>query len=762
MLRAKKTRGGKLARLAVLSGALTAATALTVGAAAPSPDLVAEQEQARLSEAVNVQLASIASALADVVRAYAEGKPPTEFPEELTALVPGLDRIGPQLLAALGSDENTAFIQGLSLVNLLNQLGVVLPDGIDLPIPDLDFLDLDLSDLGLNIITTGPPFFALNTLGLDLGSYIPAFPNQIANDINDTEYTSIDLADVPNPSLLLVADRFTKPPYNLNAAKALRAATEYCKANRCGPNTFSAGIPNLRLPFVLGWGPGALATGMAWDQVVADLPNQPGGTGVDAEDGRSLTLLTTILLRNWGRSNGGVAARFAPFFKLIGIDTVTPDFGVEQDGDATLVPIKVDATVEYDPFSDFAAWANPFTLANNAAAGVFPTYLLRSGVDPLGMLGSVIEPVLPALLGNVALGVLDSLPDDLQTELVPLLKVPCLGAGPACLVPLLAGFNVNNAGPFTIDVQQSAAGLIEQFLGVDIPDGYFATNEYLTFRQDALPLLEPARLPVDLINVVFGTNLSNPFADASEEALTSLVALGYTDVVRNADGTYTRTLDEAGLGANTGGVPFGTLPDNIDWRLVPADVLASLLRGFEKEFLDGEIPGVNDPADPQRNAIAALANLLGLGGLIDGGLINNLPELSESANVLSLPAPTALTNSAQQRVTFTPEASRSFVGGELETQNPPTQEVSKTTSELRPEDKALIESVPADARAERREALANKGDQAKKSVAAAADRVKGAVSDAHDQVRKAVDKTVDTVKKAVTPKKKEKATESAE
>ena len=90
-----------------------------------------------------------------------------------------------------------------------------------------------------------------------------------------------------------------------------------------------------------------------------------------------------------------------------------------------------------------------------------------------------------------------------------------------------------------------------------------------------MPLLEPARLPVDLANVLFGTNFSNPFADATEEALTSLVALGYTDVIRNPDGTYTRTLDDAGMGANTGGVPFGTLPDNINWEQVPEDVINS-------------------------------------------------------------------------------------------------------------------------------------------------------------------------------------------
>ena len=194
-----------------------------------------------------VELASVVSALNDVIAAYAAGKPPTEFPAELTALLPGLDQVGPQLLAALGSDENTEFIKNLSLVSLLTQLGVALPDGVELPLPDLGGLDLDLDGLGLNIITTGPPFFALNTLGLDLGTFVPAFPNQIADEINETEYTSLDLGDIPNPSFLAVIAKFRAAPYNYDLVKATRAATAYCSvAGRCGPDSFPLGIPNLR------------------------------------------------------------------------------------------------------------------------------------------------------------------------------------------------------------------------------------------------------------------------------------------------------------------------------------------------------------------------------------------------------------------------------------------------------------------------------------------------------------------------------------
>jgi hypothetical protein len=633
VLRAKKKRIAKAKRVALMTGVLTTAAALTMGAAAPSPTLVATDPATQfIGGNGNIQLASVVSALAEVIEAYAAGKPPAEFPAELTALLPGLDQIGPQLLTSLGSDQNTEFIKNLSLVSLLTQLGVALPDGLELSLPDLGGLDLDLGGLGLNIITTGGPFFLLNTLGLDLGTFVPAFPNQIADEINDTEYIDLDLGDVPNPSFLAVVSAFRAQNPSWSATKATRAALAYCTAGRCGPDTFPLGIPNLRLPITLGWGIGALATGMAWDQVVADLPNQPGGTAVGAEAGRSLTILTTILMQNPGRANGGALARFAPYLKLFGIDPVTPDFDVEQDGDAVLVPIKVDATVQYDPVADMASWANPFALANNVAAGVFPTYILRgSAVDPLGMVTAVIEPVLPGLLGNVAFGALGGLPTNLQTPVVPLLNVPCAFS---CFIA--PAFNVPNAGGFTIDVRGALMGVVGDLLGdtlgVDIPDGYFATNEYLTFRQNSLPLLEPARLPFDVANVLFGTNLSNPFADATEEALTSLVALGYTDVVRDpTTGVYTRTLTEAGLNANAGGVPFGTLPDNVDWNLVPGDIFHSLVRGFQKEFLGGGVPGINDPLTaPQANAIAALANLLGLGGLVQGGLINNLPGIGEA------------------------------------------------------------------------------------------------------------------------------------
>ena len=67
-----------------------------------------------------------------------------------------------------------------------------------------------------------------------------------------------------------------------------------------------------------------------------------------------------------------MAARFAPYFAPFGIDTATNDFEVQTDGTAVLVPVKVDATVQNDPLSDFAAWPNPVTLLEQRGGVCLP------------------------------------------------------------------------------------------------------------------------------------------------------------------------------------------------------------------------------------------------------------------------------------------------------------------------------------------------------------------------------------------------------
>jgi hypothetical protein len=178
----------------------------------------------------------------------------------------------------------------------------------------------------------------------------------------------------------------------------------------------SLDIGSVRVPIVVASGLGAFSAGAAYRDVLAKLSSQPGGlnyTGATSIAG-SLTLLPEILLNNAGRANGGVLARFSSFLRMLGINAVTPDVAIASSGGtalggtglalggANLVPVKVDATVEYQPLSDFAAWANPVTLLNNLAAGLMPTYILR-GVDQATAAGQLMTQ-LESMITNLASG----------------------------------------------------------------------------------------------------------------------------------------------------------------------------------------------------------------------------------------------------------------------------------------------------------------------------------------------------------------------
>lgn len=412
---------------------------------------------------------------------------------------------------------------------------------------------------GLNIITAGPPFSLLKFLGIDLG-WVPGFPNSVADEINGTPYLGI------NALAVLQAI----PTDNLNIIE--RGTLESIIGIVSNLPGADLSLVDVRVPVVVGFGLGAFAAGMAYPQVVADLANQPGGAnnvGADPLLG-SLTVLPMILLRNPGRANGGLFARAYPLAALFGIDTVTPDTEVTSSSDGTgldipigttgivlgsanLIPVKVDATAEYDPLSDVPAWANPVSLANSAAALLFPTYLLR-GIDA------------------------SSLTEVLTNQ----------------LTPQLAAALANTAGGSPL-----------------------ALNLYVTVPvNDALPLLEPVKLPIDLINLFTGANLNNPLATALEPALTTLVNLGYTDVKRTVvDGVpvYDRTLDQAGVIT-----PFGTLPSGIDWEKVPGDLLLQLAAGVQKAIDDGPVSKT-----PVVNPLAIIASLLGLKGLPGAANVQN-------------------------------------------------------------------------------------------------------------------------------------------
>ena len=626
MSRKHRRSGSQLTKVAVVTVATATASALTIGAAPPPP------KPAPAPVVINSDV--------DLAAAFRPFTDPNQIPDLTGGLgTAGYDfaqQVGDMLLRALVGHLNLAALAksaGLDLPSLLMKIPPSLLEGVlgaipinlggvlldsagpiltpvllsalsTLGITDasgnttlinlLGLLGLDLSDPlnlsnlnlpGVKLITTGPPFTLLKMLGLDLG-WVPGFPNSVANAINSTTYLDIGLkglvstlidrleGNVDLPLGNIIANPLGLPiglpldlPVNVPVGDLLSALKHI--VNNLPVDIDAAKV---RVPIVVGFGLGAFAAGSAYQQVVDQLPYQPGGakSPTKATDPLlgSFTVLPMILLRNPGRANGGLFARFFPIAGLFGIDTVTPDTEVQSSGGipilntglslggANLIPVKVDATVEYDIMSDFAAWPNPFSMANSLMGAMLPTYLLR-------------------------------------------------------------GIDTSNVSPQLLAQIQAALGRT-----LDLNDP-LALNLYLTLPTNSLPLLEPLYLGADLTNLMTlgafaNMNPLGMFANALAPAMTSLVNLGYTDVVRNPDGTYTRTLDEAGVPT-----PFMSFPD-INWGLVPGDVIGSLVNGFQKEFFSGH------PTPGTPNAITGLLKLLTgvlgpLGGL--GDLLNGLPGL---------------------------------------------------------------------------------------------------------------------------------------
>ncbi|MGV0607123.1 ATPase [Mycolicibacterium sp. XJ1904] len=483
---------------------------------------------------------------------------------------------------------------------LIDPLGILTPD-VEQQLSNLlagslpetigglfGLLGLDLSDPfnlsnlpgPVNVITAGPVFTVLKLLGVDLG-WVPGLPRAIAEEVNKTPYLDVEVSlesvlrelEILNP----VLDLLDIPIPDIDAVE-------------------------VRVPVVLSMGLGAFSAGAAYERIVADLVNQPGGENA-AEHPLlgSITILPMILLRNPGRANGGMFARFYPLFGLAGIKTVTPETEASYSGGlplpgtglsvggANLIPIKLDATVQYDMLSDFAAWPNPFSLANNLFAGLLPTYMLR---------GVTLDPQQLLELDDLAQRIQDGDP--------------------------------------------------------------LAVNLYLTLRSATLPLLEPLYLAADVLNLVTlgGVARSNPFsmvANALAPALTSLVNLGYTDVYYNSQtGGYERSLDEVG-----DPTPFMSFP-NVDWAQVPGVIFNQLVQGIFKEFFSGN-PTVGTP-----NVLTSLLGFLTGGSLWGTTPTSVLTDLVDEAleeateDILpdtaqeegELPSPTDLPDSGARMLTL--------------------------------------------------------------------------------------------------------------
>lgn len=306
-------------------------------------------------------------------------------------------------------------------------------------------------------------------------------------------------------------------------------------------------VINSRAGVVVSMGLGSYATTRAY-QALRSSAQGDTWDGYDALEpgpvvlGRqrtNTTNLVLVLIRNPSRPNGGLFARFAPVAEHFGVDTVTPPGGRVPDP-ATGIGLNA-ATVD-------VTWA--YDVLSDA-----PVTL-----NPISWANSVAASIfLTNLLGGVE--VKGDAPNDV------LVNVGAILAGTA------------------IDVTPAGG------------------SYYLTAVPNDLALLEPMRLPVRVINAVTGWNLDTPLADAIQPALQILVDIGYSDVVREPDGTYHRTYDTAGV--PTPLLSEFPLDSPADYLRVPGDVARALVRGFHDEFW----PGAREPenATPEPDAPTVIA-----------------------------------------------------------------------------------------------------------------------------------------------------------
>lgn len=415
------------------------------------------------------------------------------------------------VLAAAGLEDLAALV-GLIGLNLLDPLNL----GGDLE--------------GLNIVTTGPLFTLLKFLGIDLG-WTAAFPNEIADEVNGTVPLGISAVETLDELLELI------PPRPIIPNSAIRASLIAARAALNAAGDINVG---LRMPVVVGFGWGAFAAGAAYSQMVDDLANQPG---------TNVTVPVLLLLRNPGRANGGALARVYPLAALLGLSTVTPDTAV-QTGGSNVIPVKVDATVEYDPISDVPAWPNPVSLANSVAA-LLPTYILRSlDADVIG--DSIAEQV-NIDPGTGAINVYVTLP----AQSLPLLEPVRLPVDVANLVlGPTTGVRLNN--PVATAVEPALKILVNLgYTDVDQNNGYQRTHDMadvLTPFGTIPQNVDWLKVPGDVVGALgdgvqqaFSDGLINRGSDSDDDEVVGLRTAGTNtelSSLRNAGGKLNTSLKE--------------------------------------------------------------------------------------------------------------------------------------------------------------------------------------------------------------------------
>lgn len=267
----------------------------------------------------------------------------------------------------------------------------------------------------------------------------------------------------------------------------------------------------------------------------------PGGV-IDA------TLLSLVYLRNPGRPNGGLYSRFAPAYeKLTGVNPVTPE---RQD----VLPEGVDPEVVAK-------------LLNGDFSDIDDVDQLLDIIDQLE--ASDGKPLVVTLKADAGWEY------DLMSD-APVTANPVAWANSVAssvfLTNLITGLDPT-------DPETAPAGTVLKAYVVP-PGQPDAGSIYVTYAPNQLPLLTPMRLPAQLLSLATGEEIHTPVADALEPALKMLADLGYSDVVRNADGTYSRTLDQ--MHRYT---PFGSVapltPEGLLY--VPGDFTTLLGKGVGAE-----------------------------------------------------------------------------------------------------------------------------------------------------------------------------------
>ncbi|CAJ1510144.1 PE-PPE domain-containing protein [[Mycobacterium] burgundiense] len=486
------------------------------------------------------------------------------------------------------------------------------------------------------------------------------------------------------------------------------------------------------------------------DLVFPDLPADgpayseiPGGV-------LDIHLFTLALLRNPGRANGGLYARFAPIYEeLTGNNPVSPDSqnvlpaGLEgldiaklllgeggapditiddlgnlvamledADGKPMVITIKTDLTWQYDLLSDAPVTANPLAWANSAAAAL--------------------------LAVNVASALVTYDDGDLDFE------------------------------SYVAD------------------DGTI----YGTVTLGQLPLLSPIRLLAGAIETATGEDINTPLVDALEPLLKTLTNVAYTDWVRveNPDGTvsYDRTLDQMHV-PTLFGTPTMTTAERAQ---LAGDVIAILGAGLGAEITDingrflagaekllGEID-VALPAELKEawtktvprlgSVITEVSAKVGagvgtvLGGAVDAVEPDALQQRSNGDRQTQLAAAQRDTDREVKPVkdldgdvvdpaTATDEVQGGPASGEdsdaevaLAEQQPATSESAGAVGKTRLQDS--LTKTRAD--------LKDARDEVRANVKQARDNAKANVKKAGDNIKKSVKDTAEKVRKAVAPKPK--------